>query len=288
MKKFVITLFLLILSSSMAWADQIRFVQVTDVHLTASSNNQTSKSAEILKEAVNSINKLNDISFVVFTGDNIDKAKKENLKEFCEITKNLKKPYYIVLGNHDAYKAGGIGKDEYIKIVKEYNKYQKSEKPYYYFFPNKDFIAIIMDGSTKLIPSSHGNYLDTNLDWLDKTLTRYKDKKALIFQHFPLVTPYEDKTHEILYPEKYYAVLKKHPDNVFAIFSGHYHSAKITNTDNVAHISSPALSEHPYSYRLVEINYEEKSIFNDNLKIDLNTKIINLEKPENSIIQDTN
>ena len=45
----------------------------------------------------------------------------ESLQSFMNIVQNLNKPYYIVLGNHDAYETGGIAKEDFIKFIHQYN-----------------------------------------------------------------------------------------------------------------------------------------------------------------------
>ena len=47
-----------------------------------------------------------------------------------------------------------------------------------------------------------------------------------------------------------------------AIFSGHYHAAKITKRGNILHVSSPALAGYPNAFRIVEVdNKHNKVIF---------------------------
>ena len=70
MKRLFINLFaILTLLTSPALAKDIKFVQVTDVHYAL--NNDFSQ--EVLEQAVNDINKIDDVSFVIFTGDNINR-----------------------------------------------------------------------------------------------------------------------------------------------------------------------------------------------------------------------
>ena len=271
MIRFITSILVFLIFSTAAYAKNLKFVQVTDVHLSSDgstfSNRDVTFSAQNLKKAISSINKLNNVDFVVFSGDNIDVSNEKDLRIFCEITKNLKVPYYIIPGNHDAYKLFGISKETYMNIVREYDKYQKSNKTYFYFFPTPDFIVIMMDGVTPTIPSTHGYYSDEMISWLDDVLTKYKNKKAIIIQHFPLIPPYNNKSHEVLEPEKYFEILTRH-ENVFAILSGHYHTGKMMHDNGIYHISTPALIEYPPKYRVIEID----SNFN------LKTELIDLNK----------
>lgn len=272
---------ILMFFSTAVSAEQLKFVQLTDVHLSLTGcdnkGRDIGKSQQVLKSVIDSIKKLKDINFIVFSGDNIDVAEENNLIAFCETVKNLNKPYYIGIGNHDVF-SSSLNKTNYFKIVKNYNKNQKSSSPEYYFMPNKDFIVIFMDGVIQMIPTAHGCYNEQDIEWLDEVLTKYADKKAIIVQHFPLVEPTENKSHKLRRPEEYNNLLTKHK-NIIAILSGHYHYAKETKKDGIYHISSPALVQYPYEYRIIEINYDRNSLLQENPIFDLKTEIIPLEQP---------
>lgn len=279
MRKIFILICLLLCFSDTVSAEKLKFAQITDIHVSANGTNYQGRNLEesiqILKTAVNSVNNTADIDFVAFSGDNIDVSGEDDLRKFCEITKNVNKPYYITVGDHDIDKHQGLNKTEYIEIVKQYNKNQKSSDTYYYFFPNKDFIVIVMDGvMSGFITSAHGSYGEEDLAWLDEVLTKYSNKKAVIIQHYPLVEPYENKSHTTIDPEPYFDLLTNHK-NVLALLSGHYHGGNnVVLKDGVYHISTPALVSSPHQYRVVEINYDHNSLFQENPKFDLKTEII--------------
>ncbi len=265
MNVLALVLFVLLSFCNPVSAKTLRFAQVTDVHFSPDGKSDSLRdvtySSRNLKFAINSINK-QDVQFAVFLGDNIDKSRPENLLAFLRTTQALTKPYYLVVGNHDAYKLTGIPKDDYIKAVKLYNPNFKSDKPYYYFYPNKDIIAIVVDGATAFAPSTHGLYTEEMTSWLDKVLTDNKNKIAVIFQHFPLVPPLEKRSHTTLNPDKYLELLLKHK-NVAAISSGHYHSDKVTVDENgIYHISVPSLLAPPGVYQIIQIDYKKERFKN--------------------------
>ena len=81
MKRFFINLFIfltLILSGNGTFAKDIKFIQVADAHYAL--NNDYSK--EVLEKAVEKINKEKDVAFVIFTGDNINRPREEDLIAF--------------------------------------------------------------------------------------------------------------------------------------------------------------------------------------------------------------
>ena len=97
-KKLLLTLFLLLFMQNVVMANVVKFVQVTDTHFKSDEPYRL----EVLNAMVDTINKNEkDISFVMFTGDNIDKPDEKDLAIFVRTVNKLKKPYYIVIGHHD-------------------------------------------------------------------------------------------------------------------------------------------------------------------------------------------
>ena len=122
MKKFVIIFVLLLLGSFICvQAGEIKFVQVSDAHFTK----ENEYSERVLEAAVNDINKLDNVSFVIFSGDNINDPKQEDVAAFTRIANKLDVPYYIIIGNHDVFKSNGLSKERYFEIVRENNFFFK-------------------------------------------------------------------------------------------------------------------------------------------------------------------
>ena len=76
-KNIFLTLLSILLLQNTVFAGVVKFVQVTDSHFIAKDEYRT----EVLKQTVKSINKEKDISFVVFTGDNLDSPKEAYLPD---------------------------------------------------------------------------------------------------------------------------------------------------------------------------------------------------------------
>ena len=245
MKKFL-TIFVLfiamLLTAPKTLAENIKFVQVTDAHMAKNSE----YSQRVLKATIDDINKQPDISFVVFTGDNINYAEEEDLKIFAHIVKKLNVPYYFVIGNHDVYKTNGLPKTRYIEIMRESNIRIHQKKPNYKW-SKKGFVFLIVDGAKEVIPGPAGYFKKDTLAWLDKTLAKNRRKTIVIFQHFPVL-----KTHKTYKVEEYKDIIEKH-DNVLAIISGHLHTNGENMRNGVYHISTPSLLAMPHSYKIIDI-----------------------------------
>ena len=127
----------------------LKFAQVSDVHYYTGSNNTTYKmiaeSPKLLDDAIEQINATPNVSFVMFTGDLIDKAFEKELSAFLPHTEKLKTPWYFAFGNHDTMLGGYLTPSVYMQMVNKYNKNYKFEKTYYSFKPQEGFKVIVLD-----------------------------------------------------------------------------------------------------------------------------------------------
>ncbi len=254
-RKFIILSFISIIFcfifQGIACARVIKFIQVTDVHY----NNEPYRK-EILTKTVKDINKQKGISFVIFTGDNVDSPKEEHLEEFVKIVNHIDVPYYLVIGNHDVFKSNGLSKQRYIEVIKENNFFYKPKKANY-VIKKGGFVFIIADGAKEVIPGAVGYYREDTLDWVEKQLKKYKNRPAVIVQHFPLVEPKKLKSHETYKKDEYLTRLDKY-NNVIAVVSGHFHTNGENMRNGVYHISSPSLMVPPNEYKIIEISTSKK------------------------------
>ena len=244
MKRFFVLCFLLSALFIPVYACGVKFIQVTDVHL--SENN-----SKYLADFVRDINqKYSDIDFVVFTGDNIDKAHEKDLILFLDTVKNLKPKTYVLAGNHDLYKKQNLTAENYMSLVrKKLGPYHSSKSNY--VFKKNGIVFIAMNGVKEVIPGPNGYYKEKELLWLDRMLNKYSDKKVVILQHFPLLdSPL--KNHNLYKKESYLEILKKH-NNVIAIISGHYHQNREEFCDNIYNVVTKNFSNNRY-YKLIEID----------------------------------
>lgn len=265
MYAMLLAVFMISAGAEPSYAAAIKFAQFSDVHYSEDRDDTSYKllshTKEILDDAIEQVNRRKGIKFVMLTGDNIDEPKKRSLDGMLDSLNKLKYPWYIALGNHDTSFSSYINKENFFKEIRAKNKNFKFEGSRYTFKPQKGFRVIVMDGSSNMGHSAHGSYTEEDLEWLDNTLAESKNDVVLIFQHFPVIPPYDAPSHEIRNAEAYKEILKKHKMPI-ALFSGHYHAARITKEGNILHVSSPALVSWPNSFRIIEIDSSRnKAVF---------------------------
>lgn len=262
---FLFLIFCFFISPAFAKSEGVTVI--SDIHLSSDKvNNQMTPSIRSLIKAIDMAN--SDTSdCVVFLGDNVKGASRYDIAMFAKILKKLHKPYYVVPGNRDINKSKGATKKEFYRIINKYASSKIRKAPSYK--KQGSYVFIFMAGVNETFPTYHGYYKNNELEFLDKTLTKFKNEKVVIFQHFPVIPPKEDIDRKTNKAEEYLDVLSRH-DNVIAVISGHYHFENIKEDENgVKHISVGALSQG---------EYEQIKIFkNKDGSNTITTKIINLD-----------
>lgn len=246
--------------------NSLKFAQISDAHFYTGQNNTTYKmiarSGELLDDAIAQINETPNVSFVMFTGDLIDKAYEKELSAFLPHLDNLKYPWYFAFGNHDTMIDGYLNPSLYMQLVNKYNKNYKFEKTYYSFVPQKGFKAIVLDTIIRDRLTSNGKVGEEQLAWLDNEIKNSPKDIILIYMHVPIVEPFNSPNHRLLDADKVQEILKKY-NNPIAVFQGHYHGAKISQQDNILYVSCPSMVTYPNAFRMVTINnYRNRVVFN--------------------------
>lgn len=246
-------------------ANTLKFAQISDNHLSTDTVNKayrmTAQSGQLLDDAIEVINQTPNLDFVFFTGDIIDVPFEKNMKLFFEHANKIKYPYYTVPGNHDLCLGGYLNRHLYVQLMNEYNKTYKFNKTYYSFTPKVGFKVIALDPIIDTRLTAQGELPDEQLFFLDKELASAGNNTVLIFMHVPLKQPFSSDSHRLINADKMYSILKKY-NNPIGIFTGHYHTTKVTKEDNLIHVSTPALISYPNAFRIVTVhNYKNKSVF---------------------------
>ena len=243
-KVFKLLLSLSLFLNFSGFCKEVKFIQITDINLNA-------KNAYKLQETIKEINSYKDVDFVVFGGNNIASAEINNLNTFAYLIKKVKKKSYVLLGSNDVLSSNGIDKDYYLKKIAK-AEFRHSKKPNY-VFEKKDYVFIAMDGSKQYFYSTNGYYNKEELLWLEKTLEKYKDRKVIILQHFPLLET-RSQWLQTAKTEEYENLLKKYK-NVKVIVSGHYNQNKELKKDGIYHILTESYAKSG-AYKIIEIDLD--------------------------------
>lgn len=241
----------------------LKFVQVSDVHFASDSPNTlyrlTKESPLILDDVIKQINSTQNVDFVMFTGDQINTPYERELKSFIKYANKLKYPWYAVLGNHDICVGGYLSKSLYNQILKSSNSNFKFDNMYYSFSPKPGYKVIVLDTIIDNEITANGKLSDEQLTWLDKQLKSSRNDVVLIFTHVPVQEPFSSPNHKLLNADDLYLILKKYK-NPIAVFSGHYHTTKITQDENILLVSTPSLISYPNAYRLITVTKHRNKV----------------------------
>ncbi len=290
-KDFLLMLFVMVVmffvTEQPSFSRALKFVHLSDIHYSLVTDDSSgykllSNTRPLLQDAICQINNQKNVDFVMITGDGIDRPQKEALIKLTQELNTLDYPWYFALGNHDTTTSGYLTKSNFIKILKENNPNYKFDSSYYTFKPKKGYRVIVLDGAKNKGISSNGVITQEELIWLDNILDKSKNDIVLIFLHFPVLPPYEEKRHEIINVKEVKNILNKYKMPI-AIFTGHYHAAKITKRGNILHVSSSSLAGYPNAFRIIQIEKKHNKIIfkfefiETNLKdLQAKTKILTL------------
>jgi len=191
-------------------AEPFRFALFTDLHINANN----AQPAEDLQNAVNDVNILAGIDFVIISGDITQFGDTVSLKKAKQMLEKLNIPYYIIPGNHDV-KWNEPGATNFKQIFRD-DKFSFSHKGF-------QFIGFTTAPLTK---SDNGTIKKQDIDWMKTVLLKSGTKIPIfVVTHYPLQTGDVDNWFEMT------DILRKY--NVQAVLGGHYHRNVLLNYDKI-------------------------------------------------------
>ncbi len=209
MKKSLLFLFLILACSIQAQIKAFRFAFISDTHIGSPNGG----AEEDLRRTIRDINAMNDVAFVVLTGDITELGTNEELKLAKQILDSLKIPYYIMPGNHDTgwSESGGV----MFSTVFGYDKFS-------FEFNGIRFLGC---PSGPYVRMSDGHVPRDAVNWLDKELKTLKTDQPVIFlNHYPLDNGL-DNWYEVTDRLRRY--------NTWAVLCGHGHNNRAMNFEDI-------------------------------------------------------
>lgn len=209
MQSLLMFLLVFVCATGQAQIKAFRFAFISDTHI----GSPTGQAEEDLRRTVRDINAMNDIAFVVITGDITELGTNEELRLAKQLLGSLDVPYYIIPGNHDTgwSESGGFGFQQTFgsdKFVFDYNG-----------------IRFMGTASGPYVRMSDGHVPKDAVRWIGHVFERMPPRKPVIFlNHYPLDNGL-DNWYEII------DQLKK--QNTILALCGHGHANRKMNFEDI-------------------------------------------------------
>lgn len=257
-----------------------KFAVITDTHLALYGENgmkMGAASTEIVEKTVKALNKIDDLDFVVVTGDLLLDGEPWNLDLMKAYLDELRVPYYVICGNHDYAPA----------------KQAKPDKPPYVAVSKATFIwafqghgyrganawwgadpmpGLHLIGLDSNVPTHWGGHIPlSEMRWLDKELYANQDKVNVVFCHHNFVAWCKDDEFggkfdkfQVDNAAEIRKIFEKYVPSVQLVLSGHRHiGLRHKKINGVNYIVNPAAVSYPNQYTLYtltpnSVKYETK------------------------------
>lgn len=221
-----------------------RVAVLADIHVVPGNENEKK-----LIEAINEINALNDIDFVIVDGDLTNEGSDEQLANTKNLLDKIKHPLYVIPGNH------------------ENNWSQSATKTFIDLWGNDRFVfetdeyIVVGANCGPFMKMGDGHVKQEDLHWLDSVLKeRVKNGKQVIsFNHYPL------RENDLDNYLDYIKVLEKYP--VIIHINGHYHTYQPYMSGDIPSMMVGALDRGKgvYGYTLIDFSPETIKFYKKNL-----------------------
>lgn len=205
--KYLITFYIFFAFFSSVTAQPFKYAFVSDTHV------GTSTGEADLRRTVDDINQQDDLDFIVLTGDITEMGTKIEIALAKKILSALKKPWYVIPGNHDT----GWSESGGVDFIKEfgYDKFTFDHKGY-------RFIAC---ASGPYVRMSDGHIPRDAIVWLDKVLKETPATMPVVFiNHYPVDNGLDNW---------YEAIDRVKQHNIKYIICGHGHSNQALDFEGV-------------------------------------------------------
>lgn len=218
---------------------------LADIHVTPGNENDKK-----LREAVEEINK-SDADIVILAGDLTNEGSDEQLKNVKSTLDGIKKPFYVVPGNHENNWSQSA--------TKTFNDLWGNDR----FLAEVDDLVIVGINCGPFMKMGDGHIKQEDLSWLDETLSKYavSGKRVLSVNHYPILSDLDNCND-------YIRILQKYP--VVSHICGHYHTFRQYKGGDIDALMCRALDmkNGDYGYSVLDISADSVKLFNKTLGAD--------------------
>lgn len=241
-KLFIIILFSSLFSFGIqAQKSTFSFAQLTDIHVSPSNPNPT----EDLLRSVAQINATDSLDFILVTGDLTEEGDRASLVKVKSCLDLLKKPYYVVLGNHET-KWSDSGCTAFSEIF-GYERFKLDHKG----------VLFLGFNSGPLMRMAYGHVAPQDINWMKKEMEAAgKNKPVILVTHYPLMEGDVDNWYEVTDAVR--------PYNIRLFIGGHYHSNRNLRYDGIPGIlmrSNLRDKEEKPGYGIYQINEDSIKVY---------------------------
>ena len=231
MKK-IFTLIVATIVAMPLFSQQFKFAYLSDTHIA-----EGAASIEDLQACINDINKNDELSFVVITGDITEFGADKEIELAKSIIDGLNKPYYVIAGNHDA-KWSESGCNTFVKVF----GYEEFE----FDCQGIKFIGTNSGPNMRMAPALLPR---ESMVWLDSIANTIDKKQPVVFiNHYPMDSSMLNYTNVL-------DELKK--VNTQLIMGGHWHTNRAMVYEGIPGVigrSTMKAGRPGAGYNIVEFN----------------------------------
>lgn len=245
----------------------LSFAQLSDIHLSSLGDHHdllSGHSGRFLSEVVADLNQVEDLDFVLLTGDLLDTADQQEFNHFQQIIQTLTKPYYVIPGNHDRRElqsVTGLTRHQFAHYFNPQVAARPTHDPTaqigHWSLTIKPEIQLI--GLDSIRDENWGGIIDAaQVEWLKNELAIHADKLIIVAVHHPFhaLAPIDDhpdwRNFVCDHGPEMLALLDAHPA-VKIVLTGHHHQTKADSFGRRLHLACPALAGYPCAYRRLRL-----------------------------------
>ena len=250
----------------------LHFAQLSDIHISSLGDHHdmlSGRSAGFLRDIITRLNRIDDLDFVLITGDLFDVADDWEFRQFQKIIPTLQKPTYIIPGNHDRHAANrseGLTRHDFARHFNpqfEQRPTAPTAQAGYWSIEINPQVQLM--GLDSIRDADWGGIIDTmQIKWLKNELDSCANKLVIVGVHHPLHRLARidddpdwsnfvcDNGPEVL------ALFDSYPQ-VKVVLHGHHHLTKADRLGQRLHFACPATAIYPCAFRTFRLTHQNNT-----------------------------